>query len=134
MHCTHTNFLTTSFHKETTDFLCKIYDICHSVTPRCLVVAIDVNSQHTNILHTDEMEDCRLFLKMNTTVQTLTNDIPTLLDFIQSFCILRKAVSAHLWQSHGYKNARIYANILMHYFKNTFFHDLIYHRQFQRHF
>ena len=41
------------FLKDTTDFLCKLNDITHLVTPNSLLVTIHVNSLHTNIPHSD---------------------------------------------------------------------------------
>ena len=70
------------FLKDTTDFLRKLNDITHLVTPDSLFVTIDVNSLYTNIPHSDGVEACRSFLTMNITDQTLINDIPTLVDFI----------------------------------------------------
>ena len=71
-----------SFLKDTTDFLCKLNYITHLVTPDSLLVSMDVNSLNTNIPHSGGVEACRSFLTMNTTYQTLINDIPTLGDFI----------------------------------------------------
>ena len=52
------------------------------MTPNSLLVTIDVNSQYTDIPHSDGVEACRPFLTINTTDQSLVNDIPTLVDFI----------------------------------------------------
>ena len=71
-----------SFLKDTTDFLYKLNDITHLVTPDSLLVTMDVNSLHTNIPHSDGVEACHSFLTMNTIDQALINDIPTLVDFI----------------------------------------------------
>ena len=50
--------------------------------PDSLLVTMDVNSLYINIPHSDIVEACRSFLTMNTTDQTLINDIPSLVDFI----------------------------------------------------
>ena len=71
-----------SFHKDTTDFNCKLNDLTHLATHECLLATLDVNALHTSISHTDGVEACRSFLTMNTTDRTLINDIPTLKDFI----------------------------------------------------
>ena len=71
-----------NFLKDTTDFLCQLNDITDFVTPDSLLVAMDINSLHTNIPHSDGVEACHSFLTMYTTDQTLTNDIPTLVDII----------------------------------------------------
>ena len=52
------------------------------MTPDSLFVTMDVNSLYTNIPHSDGVEACRSFLTMNTTDQTLINNIPTLGDVI----------------------------------------------------
>ena len=57
-------------------------DITHLVTPESLLVTMGVNSLHTNIPHSDGAEVCHSFLTMNTTDQTLINDIHTLVDII----------------------------------------------------
>ena len=71
-----------SFLKDTTDFLCKLNDITHLVTPDSLLVTMDVNSLYTNIPHSDGVEACRSFLTMNAIDQTLINYINTLVYFI----------------------------------------------------
>ena len=84
-----------SFLKDTTDFICKLNDITHLVTPDSLLVSMDVNSLHTNIPHSGGVEACRSFLTMNTTDQTLINDIPTLVDFILKhniFCLTTNSI------------------------------------------
>ena len=58
--------------KDTTDFLCKLNDITHLVTPDSLLVTMDVNSLYTNIPHSDGVEACRSFLMMNTIDQSMT--------------------------------------------------------------
>ena len=70
------------FLKDTTYFLCKLNDITHLLTPESELVTRDGNALYTNIPHSDGVEACRSFLKMNTTDQTLINDIPTLVEFI----------------------------------------------------
>ena len=77
-----------SFLKDTTDFLCKLNDITHLVTPDSFLVTMDVNSLYTNIPHSDGVEACRSFLTISTTDQTLINDIPTLVDFILNHNLL----------------------------------------------
>ena len=75
---------------DTKDFLCKLNDIKHLVTPDSLLVTMDVNSLYTNIPHSDVVEACRSFLTMNTIDQALINGIPTLVDFILKhnlFCV-----------------------------------------------
>ena len=50
--------------------------------PESWLVTMDVNYLYINIPHTDGVEACHSFFIMNTTDQTLINDIPTLVDFI----------------------------------------------------
>ena len=66
-----------------------------------------VNFLYTNTPHTDGVEACRSFLTMNTTDQTLINDIPTLVDFILKHNIFHTEMAPK------------YANVFMHYAENT---------------
>ena len=118
------------FLKDTTYFQCKLNDITHLVTPESLSFTMDVNSLYTYIPHSDGVKECRSILSINTTDQTLINDIPTLVDFIlkQSFCVWRQTVSANQWHSHGKKMAPTYANIFMHYVYKKLFLHLIYNQ------
>ena len=112
-----------SFLKDTTDFLYKLNDITHLVTPDSLLATMDVNSLHTNIPHSDGVEACRSFLTMNTTDQTLINDIPTLVDFILKhnlFVFDDKQYLQINGTTMGTKMAPTYANIFMYYIENTF--------------
>ena len=95
----------------------------HLVTPDSLFVTMDVNSLYTNIPHSDGVEACRLFLTINTTDQTLINDIPTLVDFILKHNLFVFDDEQYLQingTAIGAKMAPTYANIFMHYIENTF--------------
>ena len=112
-----------SFLKDTTDFLCKLNDITLLVTPVSLLVTMDVNSLYTNIPHSDWVEACRSFLTIYTTDQALTNDNPTLVDFILKHNLLVFDDKQYLkinGTAMGTKMAPTYANIFMHYVENTF--------------
>ena len=112
-----------SFLKDTTDFLCKLNDITHLVTPDSLLTTIDVNSLYTNIPHSDGVEACRSFLTMNTIDQALINDIPTLVDFILKhylFVLDDKLYLQINGTAMGTNMAPTYANIVMFYIENTF--------------
>ena len=95
-----------SFLKDTKDLFLKLNDITQLETTDLFISTMDVNSLHTNIPHSDGVKACRSFLTVNTTDETLINDIPTLVDFIfkQSFCDWRRTVSANQWHSHVEKN------------------------------
>ena len=111
-----------SFLKDTTDFLCKLNNITHLVTPDSLLVTMDVNSLYTNIPPSDGVEACRSFLTMNAIDQTLINDIPTLVDFILKHNLFVFDDEQYL-QINGTamkKKAPTYANIFMYYTENTF--------------
>ena len=93
------------------------------MTPDSLLVAMDVNSLYTNILHSDGVEACRSFLRMNTTDKTLINDISTLVDFILKhnlFVFDDKQYLQFNGTAMGTKMAPRYAIIFMHYVENTF--------------
>ena len=84
---------------------------------------MDVNSLYTNIPHSDGVEACRSFLRMNITDQTLINDIPTLVDFILKhnlFVFDKKQYLQINCTALGKKMAPTYANIYMHYVEKTF--------------
>ena len=107
-----------SFLKDTTDFLCKLNDIKHLVTPDSLLVTMYVNSLYTNIPHSDGVEACRSFLTMNTIDQALINDIPTLVDFILKHNIFVFDDEQYLQingTAMGTKMAPTYASIFMYY-------------------
>ena len=112
-----------SFLKDTTDFLCKLNDITHLVTPDSLLVTMDVNSLYTNIPHSDGVEACRSFLTMNTIDQALISDIPTLVDFILKHNLFVFDDEQYLQindTAMGKKMAPTYANIFMYYIESTF--------------
>ena len=67
---------------DTNDFLRKLNDINHLITPESTMITMDVNSLYTNIPHTDGINACRSFLNRHTTDPALINDIPILIDFI----------------------------------------------------
>ena len=93
------------------------------MTSECLLVTMDVNSLYTNIPHSDGVEACRSFLTMNTTDQTLINDIPTLVDFILThnlFVFDNKQYLLINGTAMGTKMAPTYADIFMYYVENTF--------------
>ena len=84
---------------------------------------MDVNSLYTNIPHSDGVEACRSFLTMNTTDQTLINDIPTLVDFILKhnlFVIDDEQYLPINGTAMGTKMAPTYANIFMYFVENKF--------------
>ena len=66
---------------DTNDFLRKLNDINHLITPESTMITMDVNSLYTNIPHTDGINACRSFLNRHTTDPALINDIPTLIDY-----------------------------------------------------
>ena len=113
-----------SFLKDAIDFLYKLNDITHLVTPDSLFVTMDVNSLHTNITHSDGVEACRSFITMNTIEQTLINDIPTLVDFILKHNLFVFDDEQYLQTNGlaiGTKMAPAYANIFIYYIQNTLF-------------
>ena len=67
---------------DTNDFLRKLNDINHLITPESFIITMDVNSLCTNIPHTDGINACRSFLNSHTTDPALINGIPILTDFI----------------------------------------------------
>ena len=112
-----------SFLKDTTDFLGKLNDITHLVTPDSLLVTMDVNSLYTNFSHSGGVEACRSFLTMNTIDQALINDIPTLVEFIMKHNLFVFDDEQYLQingTAMGTKMVPTYANIFMYYIENTF--------------
>ena len=67
---------------DTNDFLRKLNDINHLITPESIIITMDVNSLYTNIPHTDGINACRTFINRHTTDPALINDIPILIDCI----------------------------------------------------
>ena len=99
------------------------------MTPESLLATMNVNSLYTNIPLTDGVEACRSFLTMNTTDQTLINDIPTFVDFILKhnlFVFDDKQYLQINGTAMGTKMAPTYANIFIHYVEHIFLFSLIY--------
>ena len=112
-----------SFLKHTTDFPCELNDITYLVTPDSMLFTMDVNSLHTNIPHSDGVEECRSFLTMYTIDQPLMNDIPTMVDFIlrhNHFVFDDKQYLQISGTAMGTKMPPTYANICMYYVEDTF--------------
>ena len=59
---------TSSYLKDTTDFLKKQSDLGH-LPPDCILVTLDVSSLYTNIPHDEGLEACRLTLDTRSTPQ-----------------------------------------------------------------
>ena len=101
---------------DTNDFLRKLNDINHLITPESTMITMDVNSLYTNIPHTDGINACRSFLNRHTTDPALINDIPILIDFIPTHNLF-KFNNDHYLQikgtAIGTKMAPSYANIFM---------------------
>ena len=116
-----------SFHKDTTDFLCKLNDIIHLLTPESLLATMDVNSLYANIPLSDGVEACRSFLTMNTIDHILINDIPSLVYFILKYnlCVFDDKQYLQInGTAMGTKMAPTYANIFMDSVENTFLSSL----------
>ena len=79
--------------------------------------------------HSDGVEACRSFLTMNTTDQTLINDIPTLVDFILKHNLFvfddKQYLQINGTQIMGTKMAPIFLCITL---KILFFFHLIYNQ------
>ena len=108
---------------DTNDFLRKLDDINHLITPESTIVTMDVNSLYTNIPHTDCINACRSFLNRHTTDPALINDIPILTDFILTHNLF-KFNNDHYLQikgtAMGTKMAPAYANIIMDAIETSF--------------
>ena len=106
----------TSLITDTNDFLRKLNDINHLITPESTMITIYVNSLYTNIPHTDGINACRSFHNRYTTDPALINDIPILIDFILTHNLL-KFNNDHYLQikgtAIGTKMAPSYANNFM---------------------
>ena len=67
---------------DSNDFLRRLNDIIHLITPESNMITMDVNSLYTNIPHTDGVNACRSFLDRHTTDPARMNDNPIFMDFI----------------------------------------------------
>ena len=83
---------------DTNDFLRKLNQINHLITPESIMITMDVNSLYTNIPHTDGINACRSCLNSHTTEPILKYDIPVLMDFILT-CKLFKFNNDTLYKS-----------------------------------
>ena len=52
---------------DTNDFLRKLNDISHLITPESTMITMDVNTLYTNIPHTFGINACHSFLNRHTT-------------------------------------------------------------------
>ena len=108
---------------DTNDFLRKLNDINHLLTPESTMITMDVNSLYTNVPHTDGINACRSFLDRHTTDPALINDIPILIDFILTHSLF-KFNNDHYLQikgtAMGTKMAPAYANISMDAIETSF--------------
>ena len=112
-----------SFITDTNDLHIKLNDINDLVTPESIMITMDVNSQNTNIPHTDSINACRSFLNRHTTDPASINDIPILTDFILTHNLF-KFNNDHYLQiigtAMGTKMAPAYANISMDAIETSF--------------
>ena len=108
---------------DTNDFLRKLNDINHLITPESTMITMDVNSLDTNIRHKDGINACSSFRNRHITDPALINDIPILIDFILTHNLL-KFNNDHYLQikgtAMGTKMAPAYANISMDPIEKSF--------------
>ena len=101
---------------DTNDFLRRLNEIYHLITPESIMITMDINYLCTNIPHTDGINACRPFLNRNTTDPALINNIPILIDFILTHNLLifnNDHYSQINGTAMGTKMAPAYANIFM---------------------
>ena len=67
--------------KDTTDFLVKLQNLL-PLPPGTLLIALDVKSLYTNILHDEGMEVCRAVLNARAIQQPPTKDLVRLVELI----------------------------------------------------
>ena len=107
----------------TNDFLRKLNDINHLITPESIMITMDVSSLYTNIPHTDGINACRSFRNRHTTDPALINDIPILIDFILTHNPIKFNNDHHLQikgTAMGIKMAPAYANISIDAIETSF--------------
>ena len=108
---------------DTNDFLIKLNNIYHLITPESTMITIDENSLYTNIRHTDGVNACRSFPNRHTTDPALINDIPILIDFILTRNLFKFNNDRYLQikgTAMGTIMAPAYANIFMDAIETSF--------------
>ena len=108
---------------DTNDYLRKLNDIKHLITPESIMITMDVNSLYTNIPRTNGIDACSTFLNRHSTDLALINDIPTLIYFILAHSLF-KFNNDHYLQikgtAMGTKIAPTCANIYMDAIERSF--------------
>ena len=108
---------------DTNDFIRKLDDINHLITPESTMITMDINSLHTNIPHTDGINACCSFPNRHITDPSLINDIQILIDFILTHNLFKFNNDKYLQiksTAMGTKIAPAYAYIFMDAIKTSF--------------